>query len=129
MADAIVRSESPTEFFRELVETAMQNQRVSAHELTSFYVVNLLTGFRKELIPTFATHTHLRAISAVANAEERKTLRLGAADSVKRVRITEQAAGKSASSDGETWFEDSAQSLYAIRDFLEFKTTWHPIGA
>ena len=45
MADAIVRSESPTEFFRELVEAAMQNQRVSAHELTSFYVVNLLTGF------------------------------------------------------------------------------------
>ena len=45
MADAIVRSESPTEFFRELVETAMENQHVSAHELTSFYVVNLLTGF------------------------------------------------------------------------------------
>ena len=44
MADALVRSESPTEFFRELVETAMQNQRVSAHELTSFYVVNLLTA-------------------------------------------------------------------------------------
>jgi hypothetical protein len=45
MADAILRSASPTEFFRELVETAMQNQHVSAHELTSFYVVNLLTGF------------------------------------------------------------------------------------
>jgi len=45
MADALLRSESPTEFFRELVEAAMQNQRVSAHELTSFYVVNLLTGF------------------------------------------------------------------------------------
>src|SRR5687767_5803356 len=45
MADALFRRESPTEFFRELVETAMQNQRVSAHELTSYYVVNLLTGF------------------------------------------------------------------------------------
>ena len=45
MADALFRSESPTEFFRELVETAMQNQRVSAHELTSFYVVNMLAGF------------------------------------------------------------------------------------
>jgi hypothetical protein len=45
MADALLRSESPTEFFRELVEDAMQNQRVSARELTSFYVVNLLTGF------------------------------------------------------------------------------------
>ena len=45
MADALFRSESPTEFFRELVESAMQNQRVSARELTSFYVVNLLAGF------------------------------------------------------------------------------------
>src|SRR5665811_423222 len=32
-------------------------------------VVNLLTGFRKELVPTFATHTHLRAVAGVANAE------------------------------------------------------------
>ena len=45
MAEALFRNESPTEFFRELVETAMQNQRVSAQELTSFYVVNLLTAF------------------------------------------------------------------------------------
>ena len=27
-------------------------------------VVNLLTGFRKELVPTFATHAHLRALAA-----------------------------------------------------------------
>jgi len=45
MADALFRNESPMEFFRELVESAMQNQHVSARELTSFYVVNLLTGF------------------------------------------------------------------------------------
>ena len=31
-------------------------------------VVNLLTGFRAELVPTFATHAHLRALSAVADA-------------------------------------------------------------
>ena len=45
MADALVRSESPTEYFREMVEAAMQRQRLAAHELTSFYLVNLLTGF------------------------------------------------------------------------------------
>src|SRR5882672_3016709 len=50
-------------------------------------VVNLLTGFRKELVPTFATHTHLRAIAGVANTEERKVLKLGAAESVKRTRL------------------------------------------
>jgi hypothetical protein len=45
MAETLVRSESPAEYFRELVDSAMQHQRVAANELTSFYVVNLLTGF------------------------------------------------------------------------------------
>jgi hypothetical protein len=45
MEEALVRNQTATEYFRELVESAMLNQRVSAGELTSFYVVNLLTGF------------------------------------------------------------------------------------
>jgi len=85
-------------------------------------VVNLLTGFRKEMVPTFATHTHLRAIAGVANAEERKALKLGAADSVKRVKLAK-------AEEPVDWYSDKAQSLYALRDHLEFKTTWHPIGA
>jgi aldehyde dehydrogenase (NAD+) len=85
-------------------------------------VVNLLTGFRKELVPTFATHTHLRALAAVANAAERKTLALGAADSVKRARLFKGEAPID-------WFADTAQGVHAIRDFVEFKTVWHPIGA
>lgn len=85
-------------------------------------VVNLLTGYRKEMVPTFATHTHLRAIAGVANAEERKALKLGAAESVKRVKL-----GKA--EEPVDWFADTAQGLYDLRDTLEFKTTWHPIGA
>lgn len=85
-------------------------------------VVNILTGFRQELVPTFATHAHLRAISAVAGPAERKTIELGAAESVKRVRFATFASEK-------TWQSDAAQSVYAIRDFVEFKTTWHPVGA
>ena len=85
-------------------------------------VVNLLTGFRKELVPTFSTHTHIRGISAVVNAEERKALQLGAAESIKRVR------SKPAGGDFD-WLSDKAQGAYEIRDFIEFKTTWHPIGA
>lgn len=85
-------------------------------------VVNLLTGFRKELVPTFATHTHLRALSGVASADERKALALGAADSIKRLHLVK-------TEDQPDWFADTAQSLYAVRDTLEFKTTWHPIGA
>jgi hypothetical protein len=58
----------------------------------------------------------------VANAEERKAIQLAAADSVKRTRLVPAEAKTD-------WFAASAQSLYAIRDFVEFKTTWHPIGA
>ena len=85
-------------------------------------VVNLLTGFRKEMLPTFATHTHLRALCGVASADERKALALGAAESVKRLHLIKVE-------DQPDWFADTAQSLYAIRDTIEFKTTWHPIGA
>lgn len=84
-------------------------------------VVNLLTGFRRELVPTFATHTHLRAVVGVVTAEERKALELGAAESVKRTRLVDP--------EDTDWFAENAQSLYAIRDTLEFKTTWHPVGA
>jgi acyl-CoA reductase-like NAD-dependent aldehyde dehydrogenase len=84
-------------------------------------VVNLLTGFRRELVPTFATHAHLRALYAAVEGEDRKTLRLGAAASVKRVRFAEER--------GAAWTAEAAQGLEAIRSFVEFKTTWHPIGS
>jgi len=84
-------------------------------------VVNILTGYRSELVPTFSTHTHLRGVSAAVGPEDRKALRLGAAESVKRVQFSDTK--------GDAWLEDSAQSVYAIRDFIEFKTIWHPIGA
>ena len=85
-------------------------------------VVNLLTGFRKEILPTMATHAHFRAIGGVASAEERKAIQLGAAESVKRVKLHQ-------AEEPVDWFSAQAQSLYALRDTLEFKTTWHPVGA
>ena len=45
MGDVIVRRESAVEYFKELVDAALANQRVIAGELTSFYVVQLLAGF------------------------------------------------------------------------------------
>ena len=45
MNEALLHDESPTEYFRELVESAMQHQQVEVGRLTSFYVVNLLAGF------------------------------------------------------------------------------------
>mgnify|MGYP003346605650 CR=1 FL=1 len=84
--------------------------------------VNLLTGLRAELVPAFATHTHLRAISGVAGAEERKQIKLAAADSVKRTQLLK-------AEDARDWFADSAEGLYEIGDLVEFKTTWHPVGS
>ncbi|MEO7100407.1 MAG: aldehyde dehydrogenase family protein [Luteolibacter sp.] len=84
-------------------------------------VVNLLTGQRDELIPTFATHAHLRGLAAVGNLEERKTLQTGAADSVKRLKLVPSETPTD-------WFSPKSQGLYEIRDHLESKTTWHPIG-
>lgn len=85
-------------------------------------VVNLLTGFRKEIVPTIATHAHLRAISGVAHPEERKEIRLGAAESVKRVKLLPAETTTD-------WFSETTQNLQAIGDLIEFKTTWHPVGA
>jgi acyl-CoA reductase-like NAD-dependent aldehyde dehydrogenase len=85
-------------------------------------VVNILTGFRKELVPTFATHTHIRGLNAVVSQEEKKQLQLGAAESIKRVRARKR-------DDSLDWADDASQSVYEIRDYVEFKTTWHPIGA
>lgn len=84
-------------------------------------VINLLTGKNADILPTFATHEHIRAVSAFATPEERKTLQTGAAESVKRTKLI------NAESEYD-WFADSAQGLYHIRDFVELKTTWHPVG-
>jgi acyl-CoA reductase-like NAD-dependent aldehyde dehydrogenase len=85
-------------------------------------VVNLLTGQRAELIPIFATHAHLRALSGFADAAERKAIRVGAADSVKRVKLLEAETPVD-------WYSDQQQGLYHLQDLLEFKTIWHPVGS
>jgi hypothetical protein len=43
-----------------------------------------------------------------------------AADHVARVRRAEGPAA--------AWFDPSSQSPYAIADFCEIKTVWHPMG-
>src|SRR5262249_25277941 len=45
MAEMLLRNESPAEYFKELVETAMDHQQLAVHDFTAFYLVNLLTGF------------------------------------------------------------------------------------
>lgn len=85
-------------------------------------VVNLLTGRRAELLPTFATHEAIRALDAAGVSQaEAKTLGLGAASSVKRLKT--RVAGEV------DWFGPGAQGVEEIAAFVEYKTIWHPIGA
>lgn len=83
-------------------------------------VVNLLTGERKDLLASFATHEHIRAIAAVADQADATLLQQGAAESVKRVKILSPQTD---------WFSPKHDSVWPIRDFTEAKTVWHPIGA
>ena len=83
-------------------------------------VVNVLTGYTKELVPWLASHMDVNAIDLTGVPEELiEEAEASAASNVKRtVR------------DGSTdWFDESAQSPYAIIDFMEMKTVWHPMGA
>jgi hypothetical protein len=45
MSDVTVRRETAIEYFKELVETALAHQGISAGELTSYYVVQLLASY------------------------------------------------------------------------------------
>ena len=83
-------------------------------------VVNLLSGEHKDLLETFATHEHIRALAAVVDQPDGTLLEQGAAASVKRVKrfATET-----------DWYSPDHDSPYPIRDFTEAKTVWHPIGA
>jgi acyl-CoA reductase-like NAD-dependent aldehyde dehydrogenase len=85
-------------------------------------VVNLISGLKSELVPWLAAHMDVNAIDATgvtpdALANVQKT----AAENVKRV----------VRFDGDSIGWDDArlsQSLYAIFEFQEFKTVWHPMG-
>ncbi len=82
-------------------------------------VVNLITGFKEELVPHFATHREIIGIHAGGLSDDHRTqLREGAAVNMKRVCVREGSLD---------YFDDSACSgLGWLDPFSEFKTIWHP---
>jgi acyl-CoA reductase-like NAD-dependent aldehyde dehydrogenase len=74
--------------------------------------VNILTGFRRELVPWLAGHLDVNAIDLTGVDGEAAELEKLAAENVKRV-IRGSATG---------------QSPWEIERFLELKTVWHPVG-
>jgi acyl-CoA reductase-like NAD-dependent aldehyde dehydrogenase len=83
-------------------------------------VVNLLTGFTKELVPWLAGHMDVNAIDVTGVPEDLLVeVENLATENVKRVHR---------GPDGDP-FSAAAQSPYEITALMEFKTVWHPMGA
>ena len=81
-------------------------------------VVNLLTGFRSELLKPLVAHMDINAIVvADAGKEERAMLDQEATCNLKRVVYPKVS----------DWSNAESQSPYFILDTQEVKTTWHPI--
>ena len=89
-------------------------------------VVNVITGFKKELAPVLAAHDDVDAIDiwGVEDAA-RRDLELLATDNVKR--IAHRPLGISESRFD--WLDDRATERPEwIAAYLEMKTVWHPVG-
>jgi acyl-CoA reductase-like NAD-dependent aldehyde dehydrogenase len=82
-------------------------------------IINLLTGYSKELHSHFSSHMDVNAvIYCNENREELKSIQVNAALNVKRAIVQRF----------ENWLSEEAQNPYLIMDTQEIKTTWHPIG-
>ena len=83
-------------------------------------VVNLLTGYREELLGQFASHMDVNAVIYCDDDKDgQRMIQDVAADNLKRVIGRPDI----------DWSKDVAQNPYLIRDTQETKTTWHPIGS
>jgi acyl-CoA reductase-like NAD-dependent aldehyde dehydrogenase len=85
-------------------------------------VINLISGLKSELVPWLASHMDVNAIDATGVAADGiAAVQKAAAENVKRVVHFD--AAKIGWTD-----ERRSQSPYAIFDFQEMKTVWHPMG-
>ncbi len=79
-------------------------------------VVNLVSGFRDELIKTMASHMDVNAILLCAEKDrvgDSVVVQEQAIENLKRVSV----------------WKDIEANPYRIMEFQEIKTTWHPVGA
>ncbi|MCU1231318.1 MAG: Aldehyde Dehydrogenase [Acidobacteria bacterium] len=85
-------------------------------------VINLISGLKSELVPWLAAHMDVNAIDTTGViAEAVAKVQQTAAENVKRVVHFDGAS---------IGWNDArlSQSPYAIFDFQELKTVWHPMG-
>jgi acyl-CoA reductase-like NAD-dependent aldehyde dehydrogenase len=89
-------------------------------------VINILTGFKKELVPVAAAHVDIDSLDVWGvPADMRKDVELLAAEDIKR--IARRPAGVADARFD--WLDDrAAERPEWIAAWLEMKTVWHPIG-
>jgi len=82
-------------------------------------VVNILTGYRSELLSQIAGHMDVNAVVyAGDDAAEKKLIQEQASLNLKRVIFPRS----------NSWASEEQESPYGILDTQEIKTTWHPVG-
>ncbi len=82
-------------------------------------VVNILTGYRSELISHFANHMDVNAIVYSGNdSKEIQLIKELSSLNVKRAIIYKEV----------DQMEENSHNGYRIMDLQEIKTTWHPVG-
>ncbi|MBP6642325.1 MAG: aldehyde dehydrogenase family protein [Flavobacteriales bacterium] len=81
-------------------------------------VVNLITGFRSELLKPLVTHMDINAVVCdKPSKEERLMLDTEGATNMKRIVVPKV----------KDWLQEESRTPYMILDVQEVKTTWHPI--
>lgn len=80
-------------------------------------VVNILTGFKSELIEHISNHLDINAVfGEELSNEEVKLLEDKSTSNLKRTLVVNS-----------DWMDTSNQNPYTLLNFQETKTTWHPI--
>ena len=80
-------------------------------------VVNILTAKKEEIKVHLAKHMDVNAIYLTDNLEHKKSVQEEAVQNLKRVVVGKQ----------KSWGDSLVENPYIITDFMETKTTWHPV--
>ena len=80
-------------------------------------VVNILTGKKEEIMVHLAKHMDVNAIYLTDILEHKKSVQEEAIHNLKRVVVGKQ----------KSWDDRTVENPYIITDFMEIKTTWHPV--
>jgi acyl-CoA reductase-like NAD-dependent aldehyde dehydrogenase len=88
-------------------------------------VINILTGYRRELFPILAGHMDVNGIDTWGvGVEDAESVEVAAMENLKRVARPPRGGVERFD-----WLDDgAAQRPEWIAAFLEMKTVWHPIG-